>query len=186
MIASLDHLAGGRVILGAGLGWWKEEFAALGMPFERRGARLDEYIQVLRQLWTQEYADFRGEFYDASGWSCHPQPPRPVPIWLGGDSPRQLARIGRYADGWIANPTMLGSLERDFDRAREAAVAAGRSADALGLAVNRAAVLVRGRLEGAAEQLTALQERGVDQVIALVNPAEPDVAGLLQGLQRSL
>ena len=64
IMATLDHLAGGRLILGAGVGWWKEEFEALSMPFDRRGARMDEYLQVLRDLWENEIGSFEGEFYN--------------------------------------------------------------------------------------------------------------------------
>lgn len=180
MLASLDHLAGGRVILGAGVGWWKEEFEALSMPFERRGRRMDEYLQVLKQLWSMDYAAFRGEFYNAAGWACHPHPSRPIPIWLGGNSPQQLRRVGRFADGWLANPTMLPSLEADFDRACEAAVRAGRSAEALQLAINRVAVLSRQDMPTAAETLLHLKHRGVDHAILQVAPAETEVTSLLQ------
>jgi probable F420-dependent oxidoreductase len=180
MLASLDHLAGGRFILGAGVGWWKEEFAALSMPFAQRGKRMDEYLQVLKQLWSMEYAEFRGEFYNAAGWACHPHPPRPIPIWLGGNSQQQLRRVGQFADGWLANPAMLSTLEADFDRAREAAVRAGRSAEALQLAVNRVAVLSRSDMPAAADTLMRLKERGVDHAILVVAPGETDATSLLQ------
>lgn len=179
MLASLDHLAGGRVILGAGVGWWKEEFEALSMPFEQRGKRMEEYLQVLKQLWSMDYAEFRGEFYHAAGWACHPHPPRTIPIWLGGNSPQQLRRVGQFADGWLANPTMLPMLEADFDRAREAAVRAGRSAAALQLAINRVAVLSRQDMPAAADTLMHLKNRGVDHAILQVAPAEPEVTSLL-------
>ena len=119
LIATLDHLAGGRVILGAGVGWWKEEFEALSMPFDRRGARMDEYLAVLRDLWENEIGSFEGEFYNTAGWYSRPQPPRRVPIWLGGNHPRQLARAGRLADGYLANPAMLDTIEADWDRVRQ-------------------------------------------------------------------
>ena len=103
LIATLDHLAEGRVLLGAGVGWWKEEFETLGMPFDRRGARMDEYLQILRDCWESERGSFAGEFYNNVGWYCRPQPPRRVPIYLGGNHRRQLARAGRFADGYLAN-----------------------------------------------------------------------------------
>jgi probable F420-dependent oxidoreductase len=180
MLASLDHLAGGRFILGAGVGWWQEEFAALSMPFAQRGKRMDEYLQVLKQLWSMEYAEFQGEFYNAAGWACHPHPPRPIPIWLGGNSKQQLRRVGQFADGWLANPAMLPTLEADFDRAREAAVRAGRSAEALQLAINRVAVLSRQDMPAAADTLMQLKERGVDHAILVLAPGESAVASLLQ------
>lgn len=171
MIASLDHLAGGRVILGAGVGWWKEEFEALSMPFDHRGRRMDEYLAVLRDLWTNDYGTFRGQFYDTAGWACFPKPARPVPIWLGGNSAAQLQRVGRFADGWLPNPAMLDTLESDFERARQAAADAGRDPAELQLAVNRVAVLRDGGLAEAAETLAGLKERGVDHAVVNLHPA---------------
>lgn len=179
MLASIAHLAQGRLILGAGVGWWKEEFEALSMPFDRRGRRMDEYLQVLKQLWSMEYAEFRGEFYDVYGWACRPHPPRDIPIWLGGNSRQQLRRVGQVADGWLANPAMVSTLEADFDRAREAAVSAGRSAEALQLGMNRVALLSRQDMPATAEALIAVKERGVDHAILQVDPTEKDVTSLL-------
>lgn len=180
IIASLDYLSTGRVILGAGVGWWKEEFAALSMPFDRRGRRMDEYLAVLRDLWTNDFGTFQGEFYDTTGWACNPKPARHVPIWLGGNNPAQLDRVGRFADGWLANPFMLGTLEADFDRARQAANDAGRDAAALQLAINRVTVIGSDTMSQAAETLAALKDRGVDHAIAVLDHREPDAAGTLQ------
>ena len=75
IMATIDHVSGGRFVLGAGVGWWKEEFEVLGVPFERRGKRMDECLQLIRALWTEEYVDFRGEFrvglYEAVGTRRH-------------------------------------------------------------------------------------------------------------------
>ena len=179
-IATLDHLAGGRVILGAGVGWWKEEFEALGMPFDRRGARMEEYLAVLRDLWESERGGFAGEFYDARGWYCRPRPPRRVPIWLGGNHPRQLRRAGRLADGYLANPAMLGTLEADWDLVRSAAEEAGRDPAGLQLGINRITVLEAGNLDRAAQELAAVKERGFDHAIAGIHPATADVETLLR------
>ena len=179
MIASLDHLAGGRVILGAGVGWWKEEFEALSMPFDRRGKRMDEYLAVLRDLWTNDFGTFAGDFYDTTGWACNPKPMRHVPIWLGGNNPAQLRRVGQFADGWLPNPNMLDTLESDFDRARQAASDAGREPGDLRLAMNRVALLRGGGLSEAADTLVRLRERGVDHAINNLHPAE-DPRALLE------
>ncbi len=180
IISSLDHLSAGRVILGAGVGWWKEEFEALSMPFDRRGRRMDEYLAVLRDLWTNDFGTFRGEFYDTTGWACNPKPSRHVPIWLGGNNPAQLDRIGRFADGWLANPAMLDTLESDFDRARQAANDAGRDAAALQLAINRVTVIGDDTLSEASDVLAGLKDRGVDHAIAILHPTVPDPAATLQ------
>jgi probable F420-dependent oxidoreductase len=103
MVATLDVLSGGRVTLGVGVGWLKEEFEALGSPdFEHRGAVSDEWIAIFRQLWTQSPATFNGEFYRYRDIRAEPFPlqkPHP-PIWVGGHSRPALRRTARYGDGW--------------------------------------------------------------------------------------
>ena len=102
MLATLDQLSGGRVIYGGATGYLEQEFRALGLPFERRAAITDEYLQVLKMAWTQDIIEFHGEFVDCSDITCDPKPlqkPHP-PIWLGGDSDGAFRRIVRFADGW--------------------------------------------------------------------------------------
>jgi probable F420-dependent oxidoreductase len=177
IMATLDALAGGRLILGAGAGWWKEEFEVLSVPYGRRGKRFEECIEVMRQLWTRDYADFDGEFYRVVDWTSNPKPPRPVPIWIGGESSTQLERAGRIGDGWLANAAMVDRLQEGFERCQQAAVAAGRHPDALKLAVNRYATISDGALDKAADDLGHLKHLGVDHAIALVGGADP-IAGI--------
>jgi probable F420-dependent oxidoreductase len=103
MVASLDVMSGGRVTLGVGTGWLKEEFEALGSPdFNKRGAVTDEWIAVFKQLWSQSPASFTGEYYSYSDIRAEPHPlqkPHP-PIWIGGHSRAALRRTARYGDGW--------------------------------------------------------------------------------------
>ncbi|MFL5286642.1 MAG: LLM class F420-dependent oxidoreductase [Rhodopila sp.] len=103
MVASLDVLFGGRVTLGVGVGWLKEEFEALHSPhFDRRGAVTDEWITIFKQLWTQSPASFQGDFYRYTDIRCEPFPlqkPHP-PIWIGGHSRAALRRTARHGDGW--------------------------------------------------------------------------------------
>jgi len=103
MVASLDVLSGGRVTLGVGAGWLREEFEALHSPsFERRGAVTDEWIAIFKQLWTEAPASFDGKFYNYKDIHCEPFPlqrPHP-PIWVGGHSHAALRRTARYGDGW--------------------------------------------------------------------------------------
>jgi probable F420-dependent oxidoreductase len=122
--ASLDVLSGGRLTLGVGAGWLKEEFAALNSPaFEARGAVTDEWIAILKQLWSQSPATFNGRFYRYSEIRCEPFPvqkPHP-PIWVGGHSRAALRRTARHGDGWhpvgaiaaspLPPPEMRGHLE---------------------------------------------------------------------------
>ncbi len=118
MLATIDVLSRGRVTVGVGVGWLREEFAALGAAdFDRRGAVSDEYLRIFKTLWTQNPASFSGEFYRFDSIKCLPQPmqkPHP-PIWVGGHSRAALRRAARHGDGWHpvgANPaTMLAPPE---------------------------------------------------------------------------
>ena len=95
-IATLDHMSGGRILLGIGVGWLKEEFEALGVPFEHRGRRTDEYINALRELWGSDRPTFNGEFVQFKDTYCRPQPVnKSVPIIVGGHSKAAARRAGR-------------------------------------------------------------------------------------------
>ena len=125
-VATLDHLAGGgRVLLGVGVGWLAEEFAALGVPFADRGPRTDEYIAAMRALWSQECATFQGRFVAFRDVFCRPLPPaRRIPIIVGGDTRAAARRAGRLGDGYFpARPAPAELL----DEMRRAAEEAGRN-----------------------------------------------------------
>jgi probable F420-dependent oxidoreductase len=101
-IATLDVLSGGRVTVAFGAGMARGEFAALGVPFHERGRITDEYIDVLRVLWTSEHPEFHGRYVDFAGIAFEPKPvqaPHP-PIWIGGSSMAALRRAARVGDGW--------------------------------------------------------------------------------------
>jgi probable F420-dependent oxidoreductase len=99
--ASLDKLSGGRFTLGVGIGWSKDEFDALGVPFQRRGARTTEYIEAIRALWRDDLASFHGEFVDFEAIRVNPKPVRgQIPIIVGGNSDAALRRVAAWADGW--------------------------------------------------------------------------------------
>src|SRR5260221_1935148 len=100
-VATTDYISGGRFELGIGVGWLKEEFLAMGVPFERRGKRADEYIAAMRVLWARDAASFKGEFVTFDTVSCNPKPVRgAVPILVGGHSEAAAKRAGRLADGF--------------------------------------------------------------------------------------
>ncbi|HZP45298.1 MAG TPA: LLM class F420-dependent oxidoreductase [Candidatus Binataceae bacterium] len=103
-IATLDALSGGRFALGVGIGWSWEEFAALGIPFERRAQRTCEYIEVMRKLWGEEKTSFAGEFVTFKDARCFPKPAQGarVPIIFGGESTPALRRVARYGTGWFS------------------------------------------------------------------------------------
>ncbi|PWU21294.1 MAG: LLM class F420-dependent oxidoreductase, partial [Candidatus Rokuibacteriota bacterium] len=111
-LATIDVLSKGRVTVGVGVGWLREEFRALGAPdFDRRGAVSDEYLTIFKTVWTECPASFNGRFYRFEAVRCLPLPvqkPHP-PIWIGGHSRAALRRVARFGDGWHpvgANPAV--------------------------------------------------------------------------------
>ncbi len=103
VIASLDHLSGGRLALGVGIGWAAEEFAALGIPFERRAQRTCEYIEAMRKLWTDASSTYHGEFVRFDEARSFPKPAQngKVPVIFGGESLPALRRVARLGSGWF-------------------------------------------------------------------------------------
>ena len=100
-VSSLDWLSGGRVDLGIGVGWLKEEFDVLNVPWERRGRRTDEYLEVLRTLWADDTSSFHGEVYDLPDCQMFPKPvQQPPPIHIGGETAAALRRVARHGQGW--------------------------------------------------------------------------------------
>jgi probable F420-dependent oxidoreductase len=149
-LTTLDHVSGGRLDVGLGLGWSPEEFTAVGVPYERRGARMEEFVACLRAVWADDPASFDGEFYEVPPVRVDPKPvqrPHP-PVLLGGGADVALRRAGRIADGWISasrhDLTTIGDAVRTV---RDAAVEAGRDAAALQF-------VVRGVVHLDAEQQT--------------------------------
>ena len=123
----VDVLSGGRLRLGIGVGNSAEEFRAMGVDFHTRGARCDEQMVLLKQLWTQPTVEFEGRWNRISGAGLDPLPvQRPIPMWIGALSDpaaRVRERIGRHADGWfvLATPQAFPAIQADIHRAAEAA-----------------------------------------------------------------
>jgi probable F420-dependent oxidoreductase len=128
-LTTLDHLSGGRVDAGLGIGWLEPELAAVGMTTARRGARAEDYLRCLRSIWTEDVVDYRGEFYRVPRSRVDPKPvqaPHP-PVLLGGGADAALRRAGRMADGWIsASRADLTTIGASIATVRNGAVDAGR------------------------------------------------------------
>ena len=109
--ASLDFVSNGRFMLGVGIGWLREEFDALGVSFERRGARFDDYVQAMRKVWSGDVVEHKSEFLNWSGFKSYPVPVQKpgVPIIIGGSKGKAYERIAKCGDGWYA-PT--GNVEQ--------------------------------------------------------------------------
>jgi alkanesulfonate monooxygenase SsuD/methylene tetrahydromethanopterin reductase-like flavin-dependent oxidoreductase (luciferase family) len=114
-VASLDWLSGGRVELGVGVGWLREEFDSLGVPWERRGDRTRSYLGVMRALWRDEISQYHDEFYQLAPCRQFPKPvqqPNP-PVLFGGESDAALARVAEVGDGWYGfNLTPASAKDR--------------------------------------------------------------------------
>lgn len=160
-VATLDHLAGGgRVLLGIGVGWLAEEFAALGVPFDDRGPRTDEYVAAMRVLWSQERATFKGRFIAFEQVFCRPRPQDGrIPIIVGGDSPVAARRAGRIGDGYFPARTPSPAL---IDEMRRAAEKAGRDPASIELTVAAPTELA---------DIEALARQGVARVAVPVSAA---------------
>lgn len=129
--AEIDHLSGGRMTLGIGIGSNEEEAAAMGTDFHTRGARVDEQIALMRALWTEREVTFHGQWHDLDNAGLTILPvQRPIPIYMGGGhGQKPLERIGRLADGWIAMGSAGGQVGDQIAAIRASATAAGRNPD---------------------------------------------------------
>ncbi len=134
-LATADYLSGGRVILGAGIGWWREEFEAVGVPFEERAARTMESLRIMKEIWTKPRVTFEGKFWriaEAGGVRPHPAHQPHIPIWIGGHTEAALKRVVAAADGWhplgLRPPVTLypPEMAHAVGRLRDMATRAGR------------------------------------------------------------
>jgi probable F420-dependent oxidoreductase len=148
MLATLDVLAGGRVILGIGAGWLAEEFRLLGCSdemFARRGAVADEHVRIYRTVWSEDEPRYAGTWWQFEDVYVRPKPAQPggLPIWIGGHSPAAFRRVARLGDGWIGVwPEDPGRLAEEIGAIREACARYGRDAGRLALCL-RAAIRFR-------------------------------------------
>ena len=131
-VATLDRLSKGRMILGIGSGWLEEEFDALGVSFDDRGDRTDEYLEAMKQAWASDTANYGGKFVNFSNVYSRPQPASGhVPIIVGGHSRRAARRAGELGDGFFPGRGQLDELAALFDHARHCAEESGRDPEAL-------------------------------------------------------
>ena len=132
--AEVDVLSGGRLRLGLGLGWNDVEYEALGVPFSRRGRRMEEQIELMRRLWREPVVTFDGEFHRVTAAGLNPLPERrSIPIWIGGASEPALRRAARLADGLMPQTPLDGGWERTLELLRGWIADAGRDPAAFGL-----------------------------------------------------
>jgi probable F420-dependent oxidoreductase len=170
--ASLDRLSGGRLTLGVGVGWSREEFTALGVPFEHRGARTAEYVAAMRTLWRDDVASFDGKFVGFDSIRVNPKPVRDrrIPIVVGGNSDRALARVAAWADGWYGfNLTGVDAVRERVGKLERLCARSGRDRGELQLAV--------ALHDPGVDDIGALRELGVDELVLVeAPPDQPEVA----------
>ncbi|MGE0665093.1 MAG: LLM class F420-dependent oxidoreductase [Sphingomonadales bacterium] len=128
--ASLDFISGGRFMLGAGIGWLREEFAAMGVPFERRGERFDDYLQAMRKVWSGEVVEHESDFLSWHNFKSYPIPARrTLPVHIGGNKGKAFERVARYGDGWYSPSGSVTELTEHLAVLRQACAQVGRSFD---------------------------------------------------------
>ena len=137
--AAVDSLSGGRLELGLGIGWHREEYDALEVPFTERGRRMDEGIELMKLLWTLDRVDFDGRYYQVDGMGMEPKPvtrPHP-PLWFGGTTPPVFRRVVEHGVGWLSRPVQtIEEIGAGWREIRRLADASGRDADTLRLHVS--------------------------------------------------
>lgn len=170
--ATLAVLSGGRFSLGIGIGWLREEFAALGSNFEDRSARHDEYVAAMRALWANDTTSFSGEYVNFPEVALCPRPPgNRVPVIVGGHTPAAARRAGRVGDGFFpakGTPESVGEL---FDIARATAEASGRDPSLLELSVYEPGLLDPKRAEPLLQQW---REVGASRIIVSPKTLDPN------------
>jgi probable F420-dependent oxidoreductase len=165
MLATLDHLAPGRVVLGAGVGWMKEEIELFGVPHARRGAWSDEAIRVMKACWRDERVAHRGEFFNFEPLGVAPKPARgTIPVWIGGHTPRALRRVAELGDGWHAAFPSAEKMKTGLADLAAACRKAGRAVDSLTISA-RVGLPARQDADALVREIRELAALGVSHVI---------------------
>ncbi|NQX90001.1 MAG: LLM class F420-dependent oxidoreductase, partial [Halioglobus sp.] len=156
-VASLDFVSGGRFMLGAGIGWLREEFDAMGVPFERRGARFDDYIVAMRKAWSGNVVEHDSDFLKWSGFKTYPAP-QTIPIIMGGTKGKVYERVARLGDGWflpVDNPQALASKLEPLEAA----------CDAVGRDAAEIEISCMWNMEGGIDAIKMFESVGASRVI---------------------
>ena len=161
-LATLDHLAAGRMLLGLGVGWVEEEFDAIGVPFAERGKSTDEYVAAMRALWTEDKASYHGDFVNFDDCIMRPRPANgSIPVHVGGHTDIAARRAGRLGDGYFPGKGSHEELARVFDIVRTTAREHGRDPDAIEMTTGGNGAVGPGALD----EVKALADIGVARVI---------------------
>lgn len=184
MLATIDQLSQGRVIMGTGAGWMEEEFEALNAPFKERGDYSDECLRIIRDIWTHETVSLQGQFHHYETMETSPRPVQAggPPIWVGGNSARSRRRVAELGDGWHASSLLASEMAPGCEHVRElwgknnrqgepvfscriALSLDGISQEVTSYASRQPRSRITGSIESAVEQFAAYRELGLEHVV---------------------
>ncbi|MCB1739987.1 MAG: LLM class F420-dependent oxidoreductase [Gammaproteobacteria bacterium] len=185
MLTTIDNLCAGRLICGVGVGWWREEFAALDVPFDHRGARGDEMIELFKSLWTEQRPHYQGRFYRIGDVGFAPKPlqrPHP-PIWVGGHSRAAYRRAIRLGDGWHASTQTPAQLQVHLQSLREQAEQMQRPFESIEISLRLKLSLdqVQGSRQALIDLYSAYRDLGVRHLV--LDFRRDDLAAMLDTLE---
>lgn len=172
--ASLDLVSNGRFMLGAGIGWLREEFDAMGVPFERRGARFDDYIEAMKKVWSGDVVEHQSDFINWSGFKSYPLPVQKpgIPIIMGGTKGKVYERIAKHGDGWFAPAVTAEGLAPMLEPLKASCAEFGRDYDSV-------EITSMWDNQGGLDAVKAFADIGVARLLVPVFALEGDpVAGL--------
>ncbi len=174
VIASLDFYCGGRVVLGVGAGWLREETEVMGTTFRLRWKRLRETVEAMRELWTNPEPHYEGELVSFSAVHCDPKPIQEAgpPILLGAHVPKALERVARTYDGWCPLATSPAAYKQSVDTIRQFAREAGRNPDTLQMT----ALVDPKEGELSTEELQAYRDAGASRLVLFSQPMVKEMA----------
>ncbi len=173
--ASLDFMSGGRFMLGVGIGWLQEEFIAMGTPFEKRGARFDDYVAAMRKVWSGEVVEHQSEFLNWSGFKSYPLPKQnPMPIIMGGNKGKILERIARFGNGWFVPGSDPSELVNQLSQLKTECTRLGRDFGEIEITCMWPGA-------GGIEALQVLEKAGVHRAVV---PLMALGANPMEGIQR--
>lgn len=168
--AGLDFLSNGRFMLGVGIGWLEEEFDAVGVPFARRGARFDDYVQAMRKVWSGEVVEHQSDFISWTNFKSYPVPVQDrLPVIIGGDKGKVYQRIAKYGDGWYAPTRSPEDLAARLEELKAVCAEEGRNYDEI-------EITAMWTMRGGIDELKAYADLGVARLnvpLAAMREANP-------------
>ncbi len=171
--ASLDMISNGRFMLGVGIGWLQEEFNALGVPFEKRGARFDDYVVAMRKVWSGDVVEHKSEFINWAGFKSYPLPSQnPMPVVIGGIKGKIHQRVAKHGNGWFAPTTDVQELGEHLQKIRSCCDEIGRDFSEIEITCMWPGI-------GGKDAINALEEAGVHRLVVPIMALGADpVAGI--------